>query len=157
MGQGSTFTLVMPRSNAPPVPSPLPIVSNDEVEGGRLLIIEDHVEVGSITGEVLRASGFKVKLVESAEEALDVLETDKAFDAVLSDIVLGDGMSGLDAAPRIQSALPNAAVVMMTGYSEALARGATCGFPLVRKPFDQAEVVRVIQSAIAQGPNKEAA
>ncbi|WP_173050955.1 ATP-binding protein [Bosea sp. ANAM02] len=157
MGQGSTFTLVMPRSNAPPVPSPLPIVSNDEVEGGRLLIIEDHVEVGSITGEVLRASGFKVKLVESAEEALDVIETDKAFDAVLSDIVLGDGMSGLDAAPRIQSALPNAAVVMMTGYSEALARGATCGFPLVRKPFDQAEVVRVIQSAIAQGPNREAA
>lgn len=157
MGQGSTFTLVMPRSNTPPVPSPLPVVSTEGVEGGRLLIIEDHEEVGSITGDLLRASGFKVKLVESAEEALDIIETDKEFDAVLSDIILGDGLSGLDAAPRIQSALPNAAVVMMTGYSEALARGATCGFPVVRKPFDQAEVVRVIQSAIAQGPNREAA
>ena len=62
-------------------------------------------------------------------------------------IVIEGEMSGLDLAQTLKTRAPDMAVVLMTGYSEALTRGAACGFIVLAKPFTHEEAAEAIRRA----------
>jgi putative two-component system response regulator len=115
----------------------------------RILAIDDEHVIRTLVVEILESVGHEVVGAESAEHALELLETDE-FDLVVSDVVM-PGLSGLElleAARRRQASLP---VLLVTGagtyetLSQALTRGAA---GLVTKPFAHAELQLAVAEAL---------
>jgi signal transduction histidine kinase len=147
LGLGTSVTLYLPRSRdaaARTVSAPAPPVAQGE---GRVLLIEDNAEVAQVTQSMLVAVGYRVTWARNAAAALGRLDQGERFDAVLSDIVLEGGVSGLEVAPCLRERCPELPIVLMTGYSDALAKGVAHGFPVLPKPFGQAQVVEVLRRA----------
>ncbi|MCX5872763.1 MAG: sigma-54 dependent transcriptional regulator [Deltaproteobacteria bacterium] len=77
---------------------------NDLTNQGHVLVVEDDTFNGPFTTQLLRASGFKADLAESAEQALQLLEnTDTSTpDLILLDVNL-PGMDGLEMASKLKA------------------------------------------------------
>jgi CheY-like chemotaxis protein len=119
-----------------------------DAASGSILVVEDNPEVAQVTAALLEELGYVVQLAGNADAALDQMGS-RAFDLVVSDIVMAGAMNGIDLAREIRRRQPELPVVLMTGYSH-FALGPEDDFTVLRKPVDLAELSRVTSRAIAE-------
>ena len=145
VGRGTTFTLYLPRvqGEAPKQESDVAPVQADRGDGRRVLVVEDNVEVGRFSTQLLHDLGYTTRWAISADEALALLEKAE-FDVVFSDVVM-PGMSGLELGRRIRDRYPGVPVILTSGYSHILAAEGHDGFELLQKPYPVEELSRVLQ------------
>ncbi|WP_375455926.1 PAS domain-containing protein [uncultured Methylobacterium sp.] len=149
LGQGSTFTLYLPRvgGDAPEADSeaePEPLVDG---HGTRVLVVEDNVEVGAFATQTLAELGYATVWAANAEGALSELARDAGrFDVVFSDVVM-PGMNGVALAQEIRRRHPGLAVVLTSGYSHVLAESGSAGFELLHKPYSVEQLSRILRKA----------
>jgi two-component system NtrC family sensor kinase len=154
-GAGTAVRIHLPRASrqvdrAPPRDVFGPIASG--LGARSILLVEDNPEVADITAETLRSLGAAVEPVNRARAALDRLAADGVFfDFVVSDIVMPDGMSGLQLAREIRARYPQLPVLLMSGYSDTLAE-AGAEFPVVAKPLSQAALADAIRRLSGDRP-----
>jgi len=114
-----------------------------------ILVVDDDEQMQFMLQETLAARGFEVDIAPSAEAALERL-AETPYDLVLLDIRL-EGMSGLDALPRILELDPNLPVVMMTGHGsrEVAVQATKAGaYDFFEKPFKIDELSIVLRRAL---------
>jgi signal transduction histidine kinase/CheY-like chemotaxis protein len=150
-GQGTTFTLCLPRSFDPVRASEEggergPVAAGAERATGRILLVEDDDAVAASVGHMLRDLGYTYVRRDKASEALSTVAEDDRFDAVLSDMIMPGEMDGLALARTLSDRMPGLPVLLMTGYSEAAASAEAANFPLLRKPYG----IRDLSVALAQ-------
>ncbi|TXM88556.1 PAS domain S-box protein [Methylobacterium sp. WL116] len=149
-GEGSTFTLYLPRSSAPP---PLHAEASEpaalaEGHGTRVLVVEDNQDVGAFAVQALSELGYVVAWATDAGKALAELDqTPDRFEVVFSDVVM-PGMNGVDLAREVTRRHPGLPVVLASGYSDVLAAQGTHGFELLGKPYSVADLSRVLRMAV---------
>lgn len=146
LGQGSTFTLYLPRVEQPPrqveANEPEPLMDG---HGTGVLVVEDNPQIGGFAVQSLADLGYVPVLAHSAEEALVELAKDAGrFDVVFSDVVM-PGMSGIDLAHRIRDSHHDLPILLASGYSHVLAENGTYGFELLHKPYSIEELSRLLQ------------
>ena len=150
-GQGATFTLYLPRGGdvaSPVEPEPVHADVSDE---GRVLLVEDNDHVAAVAEVMLEHMGYHVLRVHDAQAAIEAMDHAGPFDIVLSDIVLGSEMTGIDLAVHLRRSAPGLPVVLMTGHSEALKHGEADAFPLLTKPFNQEALNKAMRRARQSG------
>jgi PAS domain S-box-containing protein len=116
------------------------------VHGKAILLVEDNDLVRSFAEGVLADLGYEVASVGSAEEALDWLGGNRA-DLVFSDIVM-PGTNGIELARRVRSEHAGLPVLLATGYSEDLLKGAAGEFKVISKPYGPLELAEAIAAAL---------
>ena len=83
--EGSRFVVKLPVSETPAEAT----VQADTIprtnQRSKILVIDDEVEVADLISEILKKEGFLVKVVNSGEDAIKLLEFD-SFDVLLSDL-----------------------------------------------------------------------
>jgi signal transduction histidine kinase/CheY-like chemotaxis protein len=146
-GEGAIFTLYLPRAGEAPARQVSPVRQQERQVYGRLLLVEDNREVAQVAESMLTMAGYTVVWAASGTAALDLLDNGEVFDAILSDVVMQGGLSGLDLALRIRERHPAMPIVLMTGYSEALAKSSSRGFPVLSKPFTPADAIIALHAA----------
>jgi two-component system NtrC family sensor kinase len=157
-GQGAVFTLYLPRSPEQPQRSaPVRIGDAAPVDAGSVLVVEDNTEVADIATALLNELGYQVTRVASAQTALEVLRAGEQFDLVFSDVVMPGGMNGVELAHQIGKEYPGLPVVLTTGYYNAVDKPLPRGMPVVRKPYDIAELKKALQAATAKPPQQKRA
>ncbi|ARQ01252.1 hybrid sensor histidine kinase/response regulator [Pseudorhodoplanes sinuspersici] len=151
IGVGTTFTLYLPRSREVPQRS-APVRADDAAteEAGSVLVVEDNTEVADIATALLNELGYRVTRVGSALAALDLLRDGERFDLVFSDVVMPGGMNGVELAHAIRKDYPDLPVVLTTGYFNALDKPLPRGLPVLRKPYDIAELKKTLQTAMSR-------
>ncbi len=115
----------------------------------KILIIDDETAIRDSLSGILEDENFLPFSASSAEEGLQLLETEK-IDLILLDIWLGDGMDGLDALSMIEEnfSLP---VIMISGHGtietavQATKRGA---FDFIEKPLSYDKVILAITNGL---------
>jgi CheY-like chemotaxis protein len=138
---GARFRLTWPRLDAAPRP-PTPVARVGVLEGTRVLIVEDDVDVTDLLEASLGARGAVVTVARS-HAALGVALF-RPHDAVLIDLspIASNVRGAFDA---LRAALPDARLVVITGSVEALPpEVSTEGVRLVRKPFEVSEIVAAL-------------
>ena len=76
---------------------------------------------------------------------------------LVTDLVLPDGMSGIDLAQALTAQRAGLPVLLITGYSEALLDEAhTAGRTVLTKPFGHAALARAVGQAIRQARQEKA-
>jgi CheY-like chemotaxis protein len=120
----------------------------EATEPGRVvLVVEDNAQVASLTATMLEELGHAARLAGSAAEAMAVLEAGEPVDAVFSDIVMPGEVDGLGLAGLLRGRFPSLAVVLTTGYSDALARGRDAAAEVLPKPYGPDELAAALARA----------
>jgi PAS domain S-box-containing protein len=152
-GVGSTFTVYFPAVE-PSVPRmEKPRLSVDSHGSGTILFAEDEPAVRSLTKLVLENSGYSVLLAKNGREAVDIFQRNAGKIAlVLLDMTM-PVMGGKDAFRLIREIRPDVPVIVLTGYSEDVARadleaGASVGF--IQKPYSAEKLVAEIRAGLAE-------
>jgi len=115
----------------------------------KLLIIDDEMEFASTLAERLELRGMESRAVESAEEALSLLQNKWIPDVAILDLKM-PGMDGIATLDLIKRQAPTVEVVMLTGHGstssgiEGMQRGL---FDYLMKPVDIDELVKKIKEA----------
>jgi DNA-binding response OmpR family regulator len=117
----------------------------------RVLVVDDNEVIRRLIAVNLELEGFEVHLAEDGLECLSLLETVRP-DAITLDVVMPrlDGFSTL-ARLRGAAGTRTLPVVMVTACAQEsdLARGRELGVEAyLTKPFDPAELVRTVRSAV---------
>jgi two-component system NtrC family sensor kinase len=149
VGQGSTFSLYLPRVPADLLPQQQAPNTAPAVPGSGMsvLVVEDNIELANFAADGLTELGYSITLVDNAADALAELVVDMdRFDVVFSDVVM-PGMTGLELARAIRDRGIGVPVVLTTGYSEALAQEGNHGFDLVQKPYSIEELSQILHRA----------
>jgi CheY-like chemotaxis protein len=122
---------------------------NDQV---LLLLVEDEPVLALTLETILEEAGFAVLTAPSGVDAIAVL--DRRIDdiaGVLTDIRLGNDLTGWDVARHGRSLKPDLAVVYMSGDSAA--DWSSEGVPMsimLSKPFADAQLVTAISNLLNQ-------
>jgi PAS domain S-box-containing protein len=134
-GAGATFTIYLPRSTSAPEPEKPQSGHDAAPAGGRVLIVEDHDEVGEVAAALLQGLGYVTERVSSGEAALERLKDGRdKIDMVFSDIVM-PGISGLELARIVERDHPEIRIVLASGYSDALVEEAERRYQVLQKPY----------------------
>ncbi|HEY8551315.1 MAG TPA: ATP-binding protein [Vicinamibacterales bacterium] len=119
---------------------------------GRILVVDDEEAIAEYFRIVLATEGFDVEVVPSVQRAIETFGLDpQRFDAVLLDMMLGDG-SGLDLYRRVRDERPGLPIVVCTGFAEneSLEVIRRDGHDVLLKPCTRQEVLRAVQRAVAR-------
>jgi CheY-like chemotaxis protein len=150
LGEGTTFTLYLPRAKAAAVPEAEAHEPADLAEGHGtcVLLVEDNHEVGAFAAQALEELGYSTVWAKDAQMALNEFERiPYRFEVVFSDVVM-PGMNGVDLARELRRRRPDLPVVLASGYSDVLAAQGTYGFELLRKPYSVADLSRILRRAV---------
>jgi CheY-like chemotaxis protein len=159
VGRGTTFTLYLPhvtREEAQAADGKQGTrVEHSEAGGGhRVLVVEDNVEVGTFSMQLLQDLGYETTWATNAAEALELLREQHAqFDVVFSDVVM-PGMSGIELGETIRRLYPDLPVVLTSGYSHVLAQEGRHGFDLLQKPYAAKDLSRVLRQGLRRAQSK---
>jgi DNA-binding NtrC family response regulator len=116
--------------------------------GRRVLVVEDNVDVGAFSTQVLQDLGYETIWAKSAKEAMSLIEDGQPFDVVFSDVVMPE-TNGIDLAKTLRERYPTLPIVLTSGYSDVLAEKGRHGFSLLQKPYAAEELSRVLRLACA--------
>ncbi len=150
-GVGTTITLFLPRSRKLAPGVRLPPSEEKLAAGRRVLLVEDNAEVAAVIGQMLSVMGFEVALAERAQAALDLLVT-KPFDLLLTDVVMPDGMNGLELARAARGRLPRLPIILTSGYNDVVS-AETTEFRLLRKPVPYMELQQAVAVCLPTAPS----
>ena len=153
-GAGTTFTVVLPHSEAPAESfSVAPVRTTGEGAGARVLVVDDEEGVRRVTARMLERKGYRVRQASDGEEALEMLSVPGGeADLVLTDLMMR-GMGGAELITRLSDRLPTLPIVCMSGHAadEASRRQAASGaVTFLPKPFTSNELFQVLAEALAR-------
>jgi len=152
-GQGTSIKLYLPRHDGDEavIANEVPVLTGSEQgRGETILIVEDDEGVRQYASEILRDLNYQVIEAKDSASALRLLDADKKFDLLLTDVVL-PGKNGRELADEVLRRHPGVKVIFMTGYSRnaivhhgRLDRGAA----LISKPLIDGIVARKIRQVL---------
>ncbi|MDA9392461.1 transcriptional regulator [Bradyrhizobium sp. CCBAU 45394] len=116
----------------------------------RVLVVEDEALICSFIEDALSDSGFEACSVHSGEAAMSTFcDGRKHCRALLTDVNLGDGISGWELARQIREITPGFPVVYMTSASapDWKSQGVD-GSLLIEKPFAPAQLAAAVSQLL---------
>jgi CheY-like chemotaxis protein len=157
VGHGATFTLFLPRVTSAALEGSGPDTREESRiqfgRGHRVLVVEDNVEVGRFSTQLLHDLGYQTTWAANADEALQLLSDGVGFDVLFSDVVM-PGMSGVELGEEVRRRYPDLPVVLTSGYSHVLAEEGRHGFELLQKPYAAEDLSRILGSVLGNAQSK---
>ena len=154
-GCGSTFAVYLPAHTQalPQTRTAEPAAVSPTVGGNeRILIVEDEEMLRELAREILRDAGYQILEAVSGREALAVWERHEGkIDLLLTDMVMPEGVSGVELAERLVAGTPELKVIYMSGYtadeiSPELLERTNASF--IQKPYGTAELTKVVRDCL---------
>jgi len=147
-GQGSTFTIYLPRVDAAEEPSSAGGLPTQAPYGdGTILLVEDEPLLRGLAGRVLRRYGYHILEAADGPTALRVSATYAgSIDLLLTDLVMPGGLSGSQLAQQIVAQRPAIKVLYVSGYADTTMtqKLLELGQSIVMKPFSPDDLARSV-------------
>jgi CheY-like chemotaxis protein len=133
-----------------------PGLGSQALAGLRILVVDDEPDCATLTGYLLSQWGADVKVVISANEALEVFERYEEWppDILVSDIQM-PAIDGYGLIRRVRKMDPdrggNIPAIALTAYTrvEDRIRALVAGFQIhIAKPFEPMELLTVVESIL---------
>lgn len=126
----------------PPAP---PIFDRDPATGGRILVVDDELDLLETMDLLLSQEGYQVTTAESGAAAVTAAGTHR-FDLMITDLRM-PGMSGAQTITQVKALQPTLRVIVATGFPseetmvDCRRRGADEYLP---KPFEFEQLLQLI-------------
>jgi CheY-like chemotaxis protein len=149
LGKGTTAELWLPISAAP-----IKEVQHMEPEQASapqasvILVVDDDALINMSTVDMIEDLGHTVLEAYSGKEALEILQSGKQIDALVTDYAM-PGMTGVELATKAREINPNLPILLATGYAD-LPSGTTTDLPRLSKPYQQTELANQIGKLLSR-------
>ena len=153
---GTTFRVYLPAAESEAVMMTGPQAVGQMLGGQEtLLVVEDETRVRRFIAQSLRALGYQVFEAANGHEAMSVWQAHgPQIDLVLTDMVMPEGMSGMELADLLQAAKPGLKVIVSSGYSAEIVQAgvpASSGVVYLPKPYDNRLLAGIIRDCLDRG------
>jgi hypothetical protein len=156
---GTCFRIMLPA--APPATAGPALRPATTVAAGggaeTILLVEDESAVREFAVAVLRSHGYRVLQAGSGIEALEIWKWHQSRIALLlSDLVLPDGLGGMELAIRLRQKKPALKVVLTSGYANATIEAEfrpPAGTHFIRKPYKPQVLAQAVRDALDNNGN----
>jgi len=149
-GEGTSFCLHFPLCREP-IEDEAPAATVHGTE--HVLVVDDDVLQTDVFTRILTSLGYRVDGVNSGEDAVQYLR-DHTADLILLDVVMENGIDGVETFRRIKTFRPAQKVIFVSGYAEAamvaVARRLGAG-PVMRKPVTTELLANTIRNELDRG------
>jgi PAS domain S-box-containing protein len=153
LGQGTKVTMLLPAQDN----GEEAVEDEDETvrpardSAGTVLIVEDEPAVLEVASDIFDSLGYDVLTATDANEAVAVLGGDASIDVMFSDVIMPNGMNGVELSRKAREMRPDLKVLLASGYpmSTLPAEGLGAGVSFISKPYrwtELAEKLRMLRS-----------
>jgi signal transduction histidine kinase/CheY-like chemotaxis protein len=152
---GTVFTIYLPslkegiRAMRDEIMAP---VINRKTGAGKILVMDDEELVREVVKRMVIQCGYEVDLAAKGEEAISLYTKAKdegcPYDAVILDLVVHDGMGGLDTVEELLKIDPGIKAIVSSGYSSdpIMAESQMHGFSgVLSKPYRLDELTKILK------------
>ncbi len=116
---------------------------------GRILIVEDDLEIRNLLGLALEMEEHECQLASTAEEALEVQRVQPA-DAIVLDFMMPQ-MNGGEFCTQLRSRNDLTPVLILSADKEIARRAQRCGADrIMKKPFEMDEFLETVNGLVRQ-------
>ncbi len=151
-GQGATFRVFFPaRAEGAPVETAriaVPAAHGKET----ILVVEDEPGVRLTVSLTLKKCGYRVfEACDGAEAIHEWGDRAGEIDLVFTDMVMPNGVTGMDLAEHFRQANPKLKVVVTSGYSVELSKSGApfgAGISYLAKPFEVGVLTKVVRRSL---------
>jgi CheY-like chemotaxis protein len=116
----------------------------------RVLLVEDEDDLRLLIGEALRMMGYRVVTAADGPEAIAAMERE-AFDAVVSDVSMPNGMSGIELSDHVARLQPHARVILASGFARAQLPALPGNAIFLPKPYRIPQLLALLPERAAPG------
>jgi CheY-like chemotaxis protein len=155
VGAGTTFRVYLPVTDQVHV-EVAPAPQTEPVRRGRetILLVEDELQVRQIVGRSLRVLGYQVHEAGNGQEAMTLWQTHGAqVDLLLTDMVMPEGLTGLELAEQLQALKPGLKAIISSGYNDEMVQSGVptkAGIVYLPKPFAMRVLANVVRDCLDQ-------
>ena len=113
-----------------------------------VLLAEDEAMLRVVVRETLRRAGYNVIEAEDGTAGLEILQSDRPIDVLLTDVKM-PGLNGYQLAEAGLTLRPGMRVMLMTGYADEAIPDAIrdASIQVMRKPFNFATLASEVRGA----------
>jgi CheY-like chemotaxis protein len=154
LGAGSTFKVFLPTTTSAAQTPKEPLAEKPSRGVETILLVEDEEAVRSAIRRSLEKFGYRVHEAASGREALELCRDQMMqIDLVLTDIIMPEGVNGLELAETLQAQRPSLKLILMSGYSGPTPAEET-GFmlrtksPFLHKPCSCRELIETVRQCL---------
>ncbi|WP_374580527.1 PAS domain S-box protein [Pseudoduganella sp.] len=142
-GRGTSIHLYLPALGAAMPEQPAPRPPREE----RVLIVEDDPLVMESARELFQAMGYAILQASDGASALRALQRDGEVDVLFSDVMMPNGMTGLDLAREVRQRYPAIKIILSSGFPQpGMQDEGLNEFAFVGKPYRLADLARQLRT-----------
>jgi CheY-like chemotaxis protein len=126
--------------------------------GGRILVVDDEVDIREVVADILRDAGYEVDVADGGAAALTLVQ-ERPYDLIITDLGM-PGVGGWTVALESRAAQPAVRLVLLTGWGATLDpdEAARKGIDrILKKPFDMVDILRTAADFLAPAEARRAA
>jgi CheY-like chemotaxis protein len=153
-GKGTTFDVFFPAGENKAISGKKEPASTAPIVGGSetILIVEDEETLREMARDILKDCGYRILEASTGRQALEVWnQSAKEIDLLLTDMVMPEGMSGVDLAEWLLADRPDLRIIFTSGYSsteigEELLMRSQARF--LQKPYSHLALARMVRDCL---------
>jgi CheY-like chemotaxis protein len=154
-GKGTEVCLYLPRTTVEQgaCEAPAGAKTAQRGDGETVLLVDDEASVRMLVSEVLEELGYRTLEAKDGSSALEILESGRRVDLLITDVGLPGGMNGRQLADAALATLPELKILFITGYAENAVIGEghlKPGMHIVTKPFALETLGRRIKEIVTE-------
>jgi PAS domain S-box-containing protein len=115
----------------------------------RVLVVEDEPDLMDMAAALFTSMGYEVVTAAGGREAIALLEQG-GIDILFSDVMMPNGMNGIELASYTREHYPDVKIMLASGYPLPALRqqhgGDLSAFAFVHKPYRLADLARTLRS-----------
>lgn len=149
--KGLSVHIYLPASNGIPASESAPLPPVSKSKRGTILVVEDDPEVLEVATMALQRFGYNVYSAKDGFAALAILRQQLPIDLLFTDVVMPNGMNGVDLAQNARRMHPAIRVLLASGDSrEALQmnEGLNESMSFLSKPYSLSVLAERLSSII---------
>jgi PAS domain S-box-containing protein len=147
VGKGTTASLYLPISG--PDDAQGEGRATTESRSETVLIVEDEPDLMDAAAALFQSIGYEVVTAPNAAEAMRRLEHSADVDLLFTDVVMPDGINGVELARAVRARWPHIKSILASGYALRVLEdkhGALDEFAFVNKPYRLSEIAKLIRA-----------
>jgi CheY-like chemotaxis protein len=128
-----------------------PPVAPRTVGNETILVVEDDALVRNLVVTQLRSLGYLTIAAADGREALALIERGAAFDLLFTDVIMPNGINGLELSDQVTRRCPGTKVLFTSGYTDdtMIHQGRLDeGVMLLSKPYRRSQLAQMVRMAL---------
>ena len=153
VGAGTTFRVYLPAAVKPVVEAtPQAPVASIQRGTETILLVEDEFKVRQLIGQTLRVLGYRVYEAANGQEAVILWQRHgPEIDLLLTDMVMPEGMTGLELTEQLRVLKPGLKAIISSGYSTEITQLGQlnkAGIVYLPKPYQAKVLAEVVRTCL---------